>query len=60
MFGLCSHIVGDLNWSIVIVRKMQSESGWSRLGLYNLNWSIERSFSGAIFVSESGLCFNLK
>ena len=60
MFGLCSRIVGDLNWSIAIVCKVRPESGRSRLGLYNLNWSIVRSFTGAILLSESGFCFNLK
>ena len=53
-----SRIVGDLNWSISRVCKVRSEPGRSRLGLYNLNWSIVRSVSGAfcsvrVFVFQS-------
>ena len=31
--GLSTRIVGDLNWSIVIVCRVRPESGWLRLGL---------------------------
>ena len=53
MVGLCSRIVGDLNWSIAIVRKVRPEPGRSRLSLYDLIWSSMRSVRGAILLSES-------
>ena len=33
MVGLCRRIVGDLNWLIVIVGKVQPEPGQLQLGL---------------------------
>ena len=44
MVGLCSRIVGDLNWSIVIVCSGDlSLAVTSRLGLDDLIWSIVKS-----------------
>ena len=54
--GLCSRIVGDLNWSIAIVRCVQSELR-NRGSVYDLNRSIVRSFSGAVLLSESWFVF---
>ena len=47
----------NLNWSIALVCKVRSESGRSRLSLYDLNWLVVRSVSGAILLSESGFVF---
>ena len=57
MVGLCSHILGNLNWSIAIVCKVRPASCPSRLSLYDLNWLVVRSVSGAILLSESDFVF---
>ena len=55
--GLCSRVVGDLNLVDRDSMQWRPEPGRLQSGLYYLNWSIVRSFSGAISLSESGFVF---
>ena len=48
--------MGDLNWSIAIV--CLRDLNWViAVKCYDLNWSIERTFSGAFLLRESWFVF---